>query len=248
MSIYEDLKKLVELHHLDERIRELERAVQEVPERIRALEEQEQRWEEETRQVHERWKGVRQEREEKEQQVTRLERQMQNLQMNARQARSNREYSEYMLKAEEVRHQIRRTEDELLDLMEAEDTALQAWKAAKAKLQERRNELENQRAALTERLRRLASERDRLQAEREAFVRALPKAFRREYERIAANRGGVAMAAVVDQACGACHIQLRPRVYQALRILSDLVFCESCHRILYLPDLSAEREQAASKG
>ncbi len=248
MNMVETIHQLVELHAIDTEILKLKQEIQRLPQRLEALNQQQATWQRDVDAKHDEWKRVRQEREEKEQQVSKLEQQMENLQQAARQARSNREYSEYLLKVEEVRHRIRKAEDELLDFMEAEDRTFQEWKAAEKTFKEKVKNLDQQRAELKDRQAHLQGKLAELEARRAESIQRLPKDVRELYHYIASNRGGLAMAAVRDQTCTACHIQLRPRVYQSLKLMEDLIQCESCSRILYLPEMIAERSRVASQG
>ncbi len=70
------------------------------------------------------------------------------------------------------------------------------------------------------------------------------------YERLRAKRRGLAVAEAVDGRCSACHMALRLQFYQELRISTDeVMFCESCGRILfYNPPVSFEDVAAAQSG
>jgi len=62
------------------------------------------------------------------------------------------------------------------------------------------------------------------------------------YDRILKKwRGGVVVAEAVAGRCSACQILLRPQYFQDLKKGSELMFCESCGRILYYnPPVSFE--------
>lgn len=244
----EVLKKLVELHQIDKQILELTQQLASIPERIASLERKLKDWNLDVQTVHNRWKELRTRREEQEQRVARLEQQIDNLNQNARQARSNREYSEYLLRLEDTRHQIRNAEDELLELMEAEEQAFQEWKAEEAAHQERLKVNHTQCEELRSLQAQLEAEHKVFQEKRQALFLTIPKNYCQQYEHIARNRSGIAMAEVRKQTCEACHIQIRPRLYQALITMDELVLCESCQRILYLPEVLAEEEHPAPRG
>jgi predicted nucleic acid-binding Zn-ribbon protein len=65
-----------------------------------------------------------------------------------------------------------------------------------------------------------------------------------DYLRVKLNR--IAVVAVDGRSCGGCHMQLRIenlnrlyRLYSANNDLGDIVQCDNCLRILFLPDKSA---------
>jgi predicted nucleic acid-binding Zn-ribbon protein len=54
------------------------------------------------------------------------------------------------------------------------------------------------------------------------------------FEQVARVRNGVAISpAPRDGLCSACHVRLRPFVFQQIRQNEAIIQCESCQRILY---------------
>ena len=55
-----------------------------------------------------------------------------------------------------------------------------------------------------------------------------------KFSQVAKFKKGVAMAtATRDGLCSACHVRLRPHVFQQIRLNDTIIQCESCQRILY---------------
>ena len=54
------------------------------------------------------------------------------------------------------------------------------------------------------------------------------------FEHVSRARKGHAMAEARDGHCTACHVRLRPQVFNDVRRGDKLVQCESCTRILYV--------------
>lgn len=59
---------------------------------------------------------------------------------------------------------------------------------------------------------------------------------RARFLRLLASKRGVAVAAVVDGSCSLCHFALRPHLQQRVRRGHEIIACEHCQRILFLPD------------
>jgi len=236
MELAEQIQHLIRLHRKDEAIRALQQQIAAYPERVRRLQQQIQTLRRREEEAHQAFRIARQQREERELYVSKLEQQIENLQSMARQAKSNREYSEILLQIDDVRNRIRQAEDELLRVMEQEERAQEEWHRMKQETERAIRDLEQQIAHVQSEQRILEQ---RLQAwieERDALRATIPSKVLAQYDRIAHNRSGIALAEVQDGTCGACHIQLRPRVYQSLLMMEDMVFCESCQRILFLPE------------
>jgi predicted nucleic acid-binding Zn-ribbon protein len=74
---------------------------------------------------------------------------------------------------------------------------------------------------------------DQINQERTQIVARIHPNVHRQYERIRKGRRGVAIAEAVDGRCSACQIALRLQFYQDLKKGDQVMYCESCARILY---------------
>ena len=64
---------------------------------------------------------------------------------------------------------------------------------------------------------------------------ALPADFKADYQRVVRSKGADGLAAVDDGVCAGCGQQITLNMQNELR-LSQLVFCKSCGRLLYLSE------------
>ena len=53
-----------------------------------------------------------------------------------------------------------------------------------------------------------------------------------KYQKILDAKNGFAIAKVVANACGGCHMQLPSQVINEIRLKSEIVYCQTCSRIL----------------
>jgi len=149
------------------------------------------------------------------------------------QAKTNEQYRAFQHEIEFCEAEIRKAEDRILELMgEAEPLDANVKTAEVALKQEQGQvDLEKKRA-------RQATEMDqaglaKLQAERTTIVAELKPTLVTAYDRIRKKSAGVAVAEATDGRCGACQITLRQQFMQDLRRSEEVMFCESCGRILY---------------
>ena len=56
---------------------------------------------------------------------------------------------------------------------------------------------------------------------------------RSEFQRLMEKKGGLAIVLVAGGSCTACHVKVRPAALQALKAGREIVYCDSCKRILY---------------
>lgn len=79
----------------------------------------------------------------------------------------------------------------------------------------------------------LRGESEQLRAKAAQIEKTIPERLRNEFHKIFKQRGGVAVAQVLNDSCSGCRTRIRPMVMQQLK-RGDVVFCENCRRILYL--------------
>ena len=75
-------------------------------------------------------------------------------------------------------------------------------------------------------MKRLADERARVAGSLSAAALSL-------FEHVSKHRRGVALSEAREGHCTACHVRLRPQVFNEVRRNDGLIQCESCSRILY---------------
>lgn len=56
---------------------------------------------------------------------------------------------------------------------------------------------------------------------------------RSEFQRLLEKKGGRAIVLVEGNSCSACHVKVRPAALQALKAGREIIYCDSCKRILY---------------
>ena len=148
--------------------------------------------------------------------------------------RNPKELSSMQEEANILRGQLRRREDELLDLMvrvEEKQAALREAEESLAEVEKRwrqeQEELVNQKGRLEDELAGL-EERRRQQS---GVVGARALAL---YDNLLERRQGRAVVKVERGMCGGCRISLPMTVLQKARSGLDVVQCVSCERILYV--------------
>ena len=88
---------------------------------------------------------------------------------------------------------------------------------------------------------------DQIHQERALAVTRLNPNVYRQYERIRKGRRGIAIAEAIDGRCSACQIALRLQFFQDLKKGDQVMYCESCSRIIYYnPPVAFEDVSGAS--
>lgn len=79
----------------------------------------------------------------------------------------------------------------------------------------------------------LRKEAAALRKRAEHIESTIPERLRIDFHKIFKQRQNVAVTHVINDSCSACRTRTRPALAQQLR-RGELVYCEGCHRILYL--------------
>ena len=148
--------------------------------------------------------------------------------------KTNKEYQAMQHEIATAQSDLGGVEEKVLELMLEADTITADVKRTEAALATRQKEIDKEKKELTE---ELASVNTSLKAASEAraeLVKDLDARLMAIFDSVARVRKGVAIStATRDGLCAACHVRLRPFVFQQIRQNDAIIQCESCHRILY---------------
>lgn len=228
-----DLEQVTRLQSLDLKIAELQREVAALPKHIaeieRALETHLRRLETDRAAL----KANQKDRKRLEDDTKIHEQKISKLKDQMLLAKTNEQYRAFQHEIEYAEKEIRKAEDRILDLMQESEPLDANVKRAEIALKREKEQVESEKTVARDRTAVDEKELALLQAERREIVaRVKPQAYS-AYERIRKRWHGIVVAESVDGRCGACQIALRPQFYQDLRRGDELMFCESCGRILF---------------
>lgn len=169
----------------------------------------------------------------------------------AYQVKTNEAFKALQHEAEMAEAEIAKSEDRLLEEMVSSEQYDRQVKAAEKSFKQVEEETRAERTKIE--AEKAATEKDLagLEAERAQAVAVIPEDLVDHYQRIARKHGGVAVAAIRGEACGACGAHIRPHVFQELSREDnpELYHCELCTRILYYiepPGAEATAQAAAA--
>jgi uncharacterized protein len=164
-------------------------------------------------------------------------------------AKTNEQYRAFQHEISFCEGSIRKAEDRTLELMSASEPLDAAVKKAEAALKEEKQHVDAEKAKARESTAADQKDLEQLKAERQKLVGGMRKQAYTAYERIRKKwRGGSAVAEAIEGRCSGCQILLRPQFFQDLRHTEEMMFCESCGRILYYnPPVSFEEHLTAQQ-
>lgn len=147
--------------------------------------------------------------------------------------RNPKELQELQADVASLRKRLATIEEQELDAMLRVDSAQAALEAAEQQLSLIQARLGNENKKLIDERTILSWDQENLQTERHAALTTVAAGVLETYESLRRQHGGLAVAEVSDDACGACGTTLTAALQQSARHAAELVYCPSCGRVLY---------------
>jgi predicted nucleic acid-binding Zn-ribbon protein len=231
--VLEQLELLLSLQTIDTELSDRLAEAESIPARIAELEGRKEQMDAEVdRGKHELEKAAK-ERQRLERELEHMAAKLSDLRSRELSIKTNEEYAALQHEIEFMKSGISETEDETLQLLEDIERLTN-------ELAESRSAADGQRAEVDKKIEELASELARLDEavaikrdERARIAMRVDRAILTRYERIIASKGDVAVAPIIDGACGGCYVKLPPQRIIEVRRSNEFVECEGCGRILY---------------
>ena len=149
------------------------------------------------------------------------------------QVKNQQQYAAAWKEIDSTRKQVKELEDSRLKIMGDSDAVQSQLDARNGAYEELKGRYDTAHAAWQGSLGDLRSEAEELRKKAAEIEKGISPRARAEFQRIFQARGGVAVAPVENDACTGCRTRIRPALAQQLK-RGELVFCESCRRILYI--------------
>ncbi len=231
--MHSDLKSLIRLQDLDLRAGELTREVSALPKHIAEIEKKLDTHQRRLEADRAALSANQKERKKIEGDIQLQEQKISKLKDQMLDAKTNDQYRAFQNEIEFCEKEIRRMEDRILELMSESEPLEKNVRAAEGALAEEKKQVEGEKQQARERTAADKKVLDELHAERKTLLASLTPNVYERYEKIRKIRKGIAVAEAVDARCSACHMAMRLQFFQDVKTSDQVMFCESCGRILY---------------
>ena len=236
-----ELDKLIELQITDTNLRRLKSQLETAGERRAEIEREFEQHAFSIREIQTRRDDMTAKRADLEKQIAENKTYLERASRNLQHAQNSKEYETAMRETDALQKQIVAFETQVVETMES-------LESVEKELEERAEEIDTldakRSAALDEFDTELAKDRSEFDAEtkhRQTAFSTLPTRLAAVYDRLAQrSRDGVAVAEVVNGSCSACYMSLRPQVQLNVKKGDEIIVCENCSRILYMPKRGVE--------
>jgi predicted nucleic acid-binding Zn-ribbon protein len=227
-----DIENLLKLQDVDKEIRRLQDEIAQFPKRIAAIEQQLAGTKAQLEKAQTAIKTDEAARRKHETTITDLRGKISKYRDQSLEVKTNEQYKALLHEIQFAEKEIAATEDKILELMLTADARDKEVKAAQAELKAETAEIEKEKEVARQR----TAEDEKLLAEgrarRDQLRTGIDEDLLRHYERVSKFRGS-GISEVRDHKCMACQVMLRPQTYNEIRSGRQVVFCDSCQRILY---------------
>jgi uncharacterized protein len=154
-------------------------------------------------------------------------------QSQLRAVQNQREYGAVLNEIDGVEKLVRAAEDKILNLDEEIQSATKELAGRQELLPLETEQHEERLKDWRVTQRQINDELTSAQEEIARLEAAMHPRDRVEFSRLMEKKGGQAIVLVAGVSCSACHVKVRPAALQALKAGREIIYCDSCKRILY---------------
>jgi|ERR1043165_4603616 predicted nucleic acid-binding Zn-ribbon protein len=229
-----DLEHLVELQNLESAIEEARRRIAAHPERLSEADARLAQAKGVVDDARERLKASQDARREAEKEAAVYQSRLSKFKDQLSAVKTNKEYQAMQHEIETAQKELGSVEEKVIERMVEADALAAEVKKAEQALAAQQKEIDAEKKTLAEELSTVEAALKDATGKRNGLVTSLPAQLVSLFEQLARARKGVAIAlATRDGLCSACHVRLRPQVFQEVRRNDQIIQCASCNRILY---------------
>lgn len=158
--------------------------------------------------------------------------------------KTNEAYRAMLKEIDTTKAEIAKKEEAILEHMLSVDQFAAEIKKLEKEFEADRARLEKEKAAAEELGRQAESKLKVHREERKRLAGALDAGLLHQYEKVLAQRNGIAVAQIEEELCLGCRVKVRPQICQEVRV-GEIRHCDSCGRFLYFLEEFDPRNQAA---
>lgn len=125
-------------------------------------------------------------------------------------------------------------EDEILEMMNKLEEKKVLSKSLKEAVKKEEEELAKFTRLVAADIQKVEAEISEIERRKTGLLEMLDANARYHFERLVKNKNGIAVAGVLNQICQSCNYEVPPQTINRLMAQKEIVFCNSCGRILYL--------------
>jgi hypothetical protein len=237
MELKDEIKKLIGLQRIDKEIYQLNLEKNDkIPEKIKELKELINQKQKDFTSFKEKVNRLELDKKNKEGELAQKEENLKKARSQLYQLKSNKEYQVKLNEISSIEADISCAEEEVIKFLEKAEQEKGKVANQKTSVDSEINELKQEILALKKQEKEIEQKIKDLESKRNHYVDAVDEKILSQYQDLLAKRNGLAIVPVTNNNCGACHMSLTHQNINEIKMYDRLVLCESCVRILYIPE------------
>jgi predicted nucleic acid-binding Zn-ribbon protein len=157
-----------------------------------------------------------------------------NVQLNS--IKTNKEYTALCTEIGSKKADMSILEDEILNSMSRFESVNEEYNKLQEDLRREEESLKDLIESVDADVKETDIEIEKIQNDQKKYIDALDEDSLNHYNRLSNIKGGKAIVAVIGNVCGGCFMNITAQTLNLLMGGKELVFCQSCSRILYLEE------------
>jgi len=231
--VHSELEQLLILQDREQKIRQIRTEIETVPLRRKSLEAQLAESKASVETLRQRVRQAEVDRKKLELDVGTRAESVSRLKTQQYQTRKNDEFQAIGHEIERYENEIRKIEDDELELMVLADKIKADLTAEETKAAATRDSIARQTADLDEKSKALESQLQGLTTERSNLATKIDEDLLAGFERLFKSKGDAAVVAIEHGVCTGCHMKVTTATAAGVKAGKEIVNCENCGRILY---------------
>jgi predicted nucleic acid-binding Zn-ribbon protein len=231
--VHSELEQLLILQDREQKIRQIRTEIETVPLRRKSLEAQLAESKASVETLRQRVRQAEVDRKKLELDVGTRAESVSRLKTQQYQTRKNDEFQALGHEIERYENEIRKIEDDELELMVLADKIKADLAAEETKAAATRDSVARQTVDLDEKSKALESQLQGLTTERSNLATKIDEDLLARFERLFKSKGDAAVVAIEHGVCTGCHMKVTTATAAAVKAGKEIVSCENCGRILY---------------
>ncbi|PYI76474.1 MAG: hypothetical protein DMF01_04210 [Verrucomicrobia bacterium] len=231
--MHSELEQLLILQDREQKIRQIRTEIETVPLRRKSLEAQLAESKASVETLRQRVRQAEVDRKKLELDVGTRAESVSRLKTQQYQTRKNDEFQAIGHEIERYENEIRKIEDDELELMVLADKIKADLAAEETKAAATRDSIARQTADLDEKSKALESQLQGLTTERSNLATKIDEDLLARFERLFKSKGDAAVVAIEHGVCTGCHMKVTTATAAGVKAGKEIVNCENCGRILY---------------
>lgn len=232
----EQIKLLVELQKLDSQILKMEDELSSIPERLSKIESDFNEKSADLKKHEDNTKALQLKRKEREGELQAKEDIIKKYTTQMYQVKTNKEYTALQEEIGRVKADSSLIEEAILKIFDQVDVENKEVATQKEFLKKEDIVMREEKKKLDADAIRVKSDLDILKAERAKLTVKVDQKILARYDRILANKDGLAVVPITGESCQGCFGHMPAQVINEVRMKISIICCENCTRILYIEE------------